>query len=228
MKGNELIEALKRKFRADTNRSLGRQLGITVQAIHNWKNRPSVTTRQIASLVSSARISGGNFLAADSIRPIVEFFPIEKCKSKQRAKYELFTVGDQHPYRNGVRDELSEQRGIYIFFDSRGQAIYVGKARQQDLWKEMNLAFNRDRGKVQKIKRVRHPTRKVEYKTSLEKSRRIADHFVPLHDLAWYFSAYDVADSLINKMEAMLVRSFANDLLNIRMEQFLAKQKKKK
>jgi hypothetical protein len=228
VKGKEVVEALKRKLRAGTDRDLARQLGITVQAIQIWKNRSSVTTRQIASLVNAARVSGGKFLAADSIRPVVEFFPIEKCDSKQAAKYELFPVSDNHPYRRGVRGELSKQHGIYIFFDSRGQAIYAGKARQQNLWSEMKGAFNRDRGKVQKIKRVYHPTSKVEYKTSLEKSRQIADHFVPLHDLAAYFSAYVVADSLINKMEAMLVRSFANDLLNIRMEQFLTKQKKQK
>jgi hypothetical protein len=228
MRGKDVIESLKRKFKVKTDNDLGRKLGITVQAIQNWKNRSSITSRQIAGLVSSARVSGGQFLASDSIRPVVEFFPIEKCESKQGAKYELFSVNDKHPYRKGVRTELIEQRGIYIFFDSRGQAIYAGKARRQNLWKEMTNAFNRDRGKVQKIKRVMHPKRKVGYKTSLEKTRQIIDHFVPLHDLAGYFSAYAVVDSLINKMEAMLVRSFANDLLNIRMEQFLASKKKTK
>ena len=175
MKGGDVIATLKRKFKTTTDDALGKKLGITVQAIHNWKNRSSVTARQIASLVNAAIKSGGLSLAADSIRPIVEFFPIEKCESKQGAKYELFSVSDKHPYRSGVRSELTEQRDIYVFFDSRGQAIYVGKARQQNLWKEMNNAFNRDRGEVQKIKRVHHPTRKVEYKTSEEKSRRIRD-----------------------------------------------------
>jgi hypothetical protein len=226
MKGGEVITTLKRKFKARTDGALGKKLGITGQAIRNWKKRRSVTARQLASLINAAAKSGEQSLAANSIRPVVEFFPIEKCESKQGAKYELFSVTDKHPYRSGVRSELTAHRGIYIFFDSRGQAIYVGKARRQNLWKEMNNAFNRDRGEVQRIKRVHHPRRKVAYKTSEEKSRRIRDDLVPLHHLAAYFSAYDIVDSLINKMEAMLVRSFANDILNIRMERFQAKKKK--
>jgi hypothetical protein len=119
-------------------------------------------------------------------------------------------------------------RTLAVFFDSRGQAIYTGKARRQNLWKEMNLAFNRNRGEIQKIKRVHHPTRKQSYRTSDEKARQIRDSFVPLHELARYFSAYQIADTMINELEAMLVRSFANDLLNQRMERFGQQKKKKK
>ncbi len=124
------------------------------------------------------------------------------------------------PYRIGLKDELSEHHGVYIFFDSRGQAIYTGKARRQTLWKEINLAFNRRRGDVQKMKRVRHPERKQDYRTSDEKARQITEHVVSLHELAAYFSAYRVEDSMIDDLEALLVRSFANDLLNKKMENF--------
>jgi hypothetical protein len=60
---------------------------------------------------------------------------------------------------------------VYVFFDSRGQAIYAGKAKRQTLWKEMTAAFNRARDSVQRIKRVRHPKRRVAYRTSDEKAR---------------------------------------------------------
>jgi len=73
---------------------------------------------------------------------------------------------------------------------------------------------------VQKIKRVTHPQRNQEYRTGKEKARQIVDHVVPLHELAAYFSAHEVTDGMINEVEAMLVRSFANDLLNKRMERF--------
>jgi hypothetical protein len=107
-----------------------------------------------------------------------------------------------------------------FFFDSRGQAIYVGKAEGQDLWKEVNLAFNRERGELQSIKRVRHPNRRQQYRTSDEKARQITDVAVPLHELARYFSTYEVVPGLIGTLEAILVRSFANNLLNKRMERF--------
>jgi len=35
-----------------------------------------------------------------------------------------------------------------------------------------------------------------------------------------YMSAYHVPDGLIGKFEALIVRSFANDLLNVKMENF--------
>ena len=136
----------------------------------------------------------------------------------------MFNVVDgangQHPYRSGLKAELSKYHGVYVFFDSRGQAIYAGKARRQKLWKEINLAFNRDRGEVQKIRRVAHPTRRQAYQTSAARPRQIVEEDVALHELAAYFSAYQVPDAMINAVEAMLVRSFANDLLNIKMEKF--------
>jgi len=231
MKGILVVNDLKKKLRVSTDSGLSKQLGLTVAAIHYWKKRRTVTSRQIAGLVKSARMASATTVEATAIKPLVEFFRIQKCPSRQRAKYELFGTkapdGSTHPYWDGLRKQLERHHGVYIFFDSRGQAIYTGKARKQYLWHEMNLAFNRERGDVQKIKRVRHPENKVEYRPFEEKSRQIQDHIVPLHDLAAYFSAYYVADRMINVLEAMLIRSFANDLLNSRMERFARTKKVK-
>lgn len=232
MKGSTVIAALMKKFKVETNRALANRLGNTVMAIHNWKERKTVTERQLAGLIHTASLAGASSLQKNAIRPLVEFFAIRKCESKQRAKFELFAVsmkdGAKHPYLSGLQKELEGHHGVYVFFDSRGQAIYTGKARLQNLWKEMNAAFNRKRGEVQKIRRVSHPTRKQPYQTSDEKARQIVDRVVPLHELAAYFSAYQVTDGMINELEAMLVRSFANDLLNVRMERFGQQKAKKK
>jgi len=231
MKGSVLIEALKKKFKANTDKELALQLGNSVPGIQVWKNRSTINQRQLAGLIHSASQAGARNLEKNAILPIVEFFHIEKCQSKKGANFELFGVeadnGKKHPYLDGVRAELIKHHGVYVFFDSRGQAIYAGKARLQKLWREMNLAFNRKRGAVQKIKRVVHPTRRQLYRTSDEKARQIVDREVPIHELASYFSAYKVADGMVNRLEAMLVRSFANNLLNIRMERFGGVQKKK-
>ena len=132
-----------------------------------------------------------------------------------------------HPYRSGLKRELEDAKGVYIFFDSRGQAIYVGKAKQ-NLWKEMNFAFNRKRESVQKIKRVKHPETRVQYKTSYEKTRQIFESAVPLHEIAYYFSAYAVEIGMIDELESLLIRSFANDLLNVQMGRFEQQRKKKR
>lgn len=215
MKGAALIASLKKKFRVSTDAAVAKHLGISIPAIQLWKNRKTVTPRQIASLVHKASFQ------SNIIRPIIEFFPIKKVATKRGASLEVFSITDEmgmpHPYRDGLRNELLQHHGVYVFFDSRGQVIYVGKARRQKLWKELNLAFNRNRGEVQSILRVSHPETRRQFSS---KPRQIVSQAVPLHELAAYFSAYNVPDAMINDLESMLVRSFANDLLNIRMEKF--------
>lgn len=224
MTGQEIIDAIKKKFDLKTDRDIAKNLGITTQAIQNWKKRKTVTARQIAGLINYARKESISDFQNHAIIPIVEFFPIEKCLSTHEKKYELFSSkdlkGKKHPYLFGLQEELKEHHGIYVFFDSRGQAIYVGKARKQKLWHELKSAFNRERGSVQRILRVRHPSRRQDYKTSEEMTRQIKDAEIPLYELAYYFSAYKIIDGMIEDVESLLVRSFANDLLNKRMEKF--------
>jgi lambda repressor-like predicted transcriptional regulator len=224
LSGGNVISTLRSFLKATSLRDLSRKLGVSGQAIQNWKNRSYVTARQVAGIVKNASVSAESRFQASAIRPLVEFFPLARTPSKQGAKFELFSTssqrGNDHLYLSGLRDELRHHHGIYIFFDSRGQAIYAGKARKLSLWKEITNAFNRERGGVQKMKSVRHPKIQQRYKTSDEKARQIRDREVSLHEIAAYFSAYQVTDSMIDDLEALLVRSFANDLLNKRMEQF--------
>ena len=224
LNGTDVVEALRRYLGAQTLSALADKLGVTGQAIQDWKNRPYLTARQVAGLVRNSVSKNTQKQQTTAMRPLVEFFPISKTGSRQGAKFEVFsckaTKTTAHPYLSGLRAELEQHHGVYLFFDSRGQAIYAGKARKQGIWQEMHSAFNRDRDSVQSIKRVRHPSRKQPYRTTNEKARQITEISVPLHDLASYFSAYHVTDGMIDDVEALLVRSFANNLLNIRMERF--------
>jgi hypothetical protein len=224
MRGKDAIRALKKKLRVTTDQALANWLGMTQPSIHNWRAYKNVTPRQFVGLVFRAAKAARRQALTRTLRPIVEFFPISKCKSNRGGQWEVFasriSSGSSNPYCVGLKNELAKAHGVYIFFDSRGRAIYAGKAKLQNLWKEMNLAFNRDRGDVQTVKRVSHPRNRVQYKTSDEKSRQIRNSEVPLHELAHYLSAYEVTGEMVNQLEALLVRSFANDLLNIKMERF--------
>jgi DNA-binding transcriptional regulator YiaG len=218
---DRVIEAIRRKFGVDSDHRLAALIGITAPALHYWR-RGSITPKRIANAVSSARRAGAREAEVGAIRPIVEFFPLDAVHSKRRANMDLFSTSSArktHTYRVGLQNELKEHHGVYIFFDSRGRALYVGKAKQQSLWKEMTSAFNRSR-QVQRVKRVEHPGRNVQYRTSNEMSRPIRPKRLPLCELAQYFSAYQVSDAFIGELESLLVRSFANDLLNVRMERF--------
>lgn len=221
MDGASVIRYLKKKLSLGTDKQLADKLGISPAGLQGWKRQDDVTALQVAGLVSAGvretEIRTKQEVEANAVKPIVEFFPLNKCQSRGGTKYELFDSNDGHLYLQGLRKELAAHHGVYVFSDSRGHAIYVGKARDQPLWNEMNAAFNRQRD-VQKIMRVAHPERNQAFKTSDEKKRQIRETTVKLHDIAMYFSAYQVADGMINSLEAMLVRCFANDLLNVRME----------
>jgi hypothetical protein len=218
--GEELVTALKAKYEIKTDAALAKHLGLTPAALSVWRRWKVVTPKQILNVLARAERAAQRELHHHAIRPVVEFFKLEKVPSKQGAKFEIFDASPSHPYLRGLFEELRAHHGVYVFFDSRGHAIYAGKARKQKLWKEINLAFNRDRKAVQAVKRVNHPSRKQPYKTNDEKQRQIYLRAVPLHEMAAYISAYSVVDEMVDSVEAMLVRSFANDLLNVRMEKF--------
>lgn len=157
------------------------------------------------------------------IRPIVEFLPLFGEESERGAGCVLFHPrrddDEPHAYLAGVKEALDAAHGVYLFYDSRGKAIYAGRAIQQSLWKEMNLAYNRDRGDSQQTWRVHHPmTRPRPYDP--EQVRSVVREEVPLHEIACYASAFAVDEPLIAEIEALLVRAFANDLLNTRIEKF--------
>lgn len=227
MNGAEFIAGVRQRLIdsgvSGTGNQIAEYLGVSVQSVQNWKNSPDITVQQMLSLLRRVEERARKGVVHRAIRPIVEFFQIAPVRSKQDAKWEIFSSldanGFEHPHLMGLLDELKKHHGIYLFHDSRGRGLYAGKAQRQNLWKEINLAYNRDR-EVQKIRRVDHPTRKQEYRSSDEIRRQIRSRKVPLSDLAFYVSAYEVEDGMIDDLEAFLIRSFPNDLLNVRMENF--------
>lgn len=221
MKAIELIEALAKKLATNSQAELASVLGISVQTLINWKNRDEdLSALQVASALAKSRTAAVQRAQIETIQPVVEFYRIDKCLTKREASWQVFDSSrDASVYAQGLKGELDTSFGLYIFYDSRGHALYVGKAREQTIWKEMNLAFNRKRD-VQNIALVHHPERNQEFKPGYEKLRQPKDTQLELFDLAFYFSAYHVDDGMVNDLEALLVRGFANDLLNVRMETF--------
>jgi hypothetical protein len=203
-----------------TDSALASELGVTQPALKYY--RRDLTNRQVVNLVTRYARKARSGLADEAIVPIVEYFPLRPVDVGR--SWKIFSpesdAGIENPYLVGLRDQLDSAHGIYVFHDSSGRSVYAGKAKRQTIWKEMNLAFNRDRGEVQSIYRVSHPTSRVYYRGPDEMARRITRQEVALHDLAHYVTAYQVSDELIDTLEALIVRSFANDLLNIRMENF--------
>lgn len=221
----DLLNELKKQLGVETDRSLSVALGVTQQTFVNWKNlRGAMTARQVAEVLKKARDQAMAEAHSKAFRPIIEFFPVDRRRIKK--SYAVFdTAPGSGKMRSGLCAELQAVNGLYVFYDSRGRALYVGQATKQSIWKEMHSAFNRARP-AQKISAVKHPKNNVEYRPASEKLRQPVDTPRKLHELATYFSAYEVAAPLIDDFEALLIRAFPNDLLNFKMEK-IGKRKKK-
>lgn len=227
MQGEALINQLRRRFEAQSGGSLtdvglANRLGLTTARLAQLKAAPALSALQVARLLAGVDAAATARASREMLRTLVEFYPIDAVVSARGTGDELFSVKLDdvvQPYRRGLRDELEASKGIYLFYDSRGRALYAGKAKDQSLWREMNLAYNRDRGQVQSLARVNHPERSP-FRRTREKGRQILTCHVPLSDLASYFSAYAVQRDMIDDMEALLIRAFPNDLLNIKREHF--------
>ena len=223
MQGTDLIEALKTALHKNTNRELAPYLGITEARISQlYQQRKNLSARQIVSLIRHthevAQREAREQAFQTAISPLVEFYPIDLTLSRRAANWELFDANSS-TYAAGLRDSLEEHHGIYVFFDSRGKSIYVGKAKRQTLWAEMKSSLNRDRKNLQQMMSVSHPTRNQQFIPACSQRRRIVACDVYLADIATYFSAYSVADEFIDIAESLLIRCFPNNLLNKRMEQ---------
>jgi hypothetical protein len=90
--GEKIVEALRKKLRSPSLTSLAVALGITNQAIQDWKNRKVVTSRQIAGLVDKARTTSRLKAEGASVWPLVEFFQIKKAPTSKRANFEIFSI----------------------------------------------------------------------------------------------------------------------------------------
>jgi len=221
MDAEDLIEAIKKKTGLNTISQVADYLGMTQPNLTHWQQRSApLTPLMVANAIKGAAKASKNETHRTTIKPIVEFFPLTKKVSRGGMKFELFPAGKKdNPMLDGLREALSNSHGIYVFYDSRGQAIYAGKAKKKDLWSEMKSAFNRPRD-TQSVYRVSHPERRQEFKPAYEKSRQPKPTNLRLFDLAAYFSAFEIAEGMIDNLEALIVRAFANDLLNVRMETF--------
>jgi len=223
MSSAELLRHLKRKMGAVSDTDLAKLLGIQPGALAHWrKETTSLTPLQVAGALSKAYKAAQTQVHSHAIRPIVEFFPINQVAvgrlKKQLAVFPTTQASGKH-YAGLHEELLNAKSGLYIFYDTRGRALYAGQTKKQNIWKEMNLAFNRDRS-AQVMTLVRHPKNDVEFKPAHRQVRQPVDQILKLHDLAAYFSAYAVIPEMVDDLEALLVRAFPNDLLNFKMEKF--------
>jgi hypothetical protein len=208
MKGAEFIDAIKAQYELESDAELAEELGYTQGRISQIRSRNVSmrtivnVTSKIATAVLKERI--------DSIRPIVEFFPIGEDAKSERSFLDL-SQSDQ----KALQVLLKKTPGIYSFYNSELEIVYIGKTKG-DLWMEMCSSFNRSMGNYKRF-HVAHP--RDRYSSRLDGlSRDIVNKKIYLRDTATYFSAYAISAELVDIFETLLIRIVPNDILNVRIE----------
>ncbi|MBV7460485.1 MULTISPECIES: hypothetical protein [unclassified Acidovorax] len=219
----DLFRHLEKKLQSQTDVELAQALGMRKIQMQAWRSEgKELSALQVANIVSKATEHTKQHIHRTAIRAIVEFFPITPTPTKTGGnQLRVFdAAADKGRYSTELQKVLNATKaGIYIFYDTRGRALYAGQTKKQNIWKEMNLAFNRDRS-TQVMTLVKHPINNVEFKPAHQYVRQPHDRMLRLHDLAAYFSAYEIIPEMVDDIEALLVRAFPNDLLNFKMERF--------
>ena len=229
MKADDLINALHKELKTSTQSELAEELGISEGALSQWKSSSAgagFTAHRVASALVKSRSVAIEKNLKGMIKPIVEFYPIDISDSARGSKKEVIRTRDgSTPYAKELKNALKKSCGIYIFYDAYGQALYLGKAEKQDIWTEMKEAYNYRTCAERTISLVDHPKDNLKFQPSHEQPLPIKKTLFKLYDLAYYFSAYDINKGAITELEAFLIRCFANNLMNDRMEKTFAHKK---
>lgn len=214
MKKIEVLKSIAKRLEYENVSQMQKAFGHT--NLYSLAQEPA-TPDWIGTIAEYVYAVGESSAREFAIRTIVEFYPID---AEHAAAKKLLDAdqrsGPANKYHHGLRDELeSAESGVYVFFDSMGRAVYVGRTTDQNLWKRMSQSFKRE--VVSQLYRVKHPTNNVAYKSNEKKPRKLRPHKVTVYDVARYFSAYYVHQDLVGAAEALLIRAAANNIQNTQM-----------
>ena len=180
-----LLEALEDEYGRVTQGELAKALGVTQSTISNWKNGAEPSKRNLKKLIEHFR----DHHARTLIKPLVEFLPIEPVQDTNEWKFS----SDASVVKK-LRESLDGRMGIYVFYDSSGTALYLGKT-ESSLYAEA-----KQRLKAQ-------PNRPV-YKP-------VKGHMQHMGAMARYLSAYEVSlAAAVKNVESFMLRAFPNELRN--------------
>lgn len=212
MTGEEFCRILRDNLDARNDSDLAQKLGITPAYVSQTKAQDQVSAAKVKKFLDRLLNSKIGMLVNSAVHPIVEFFPIQYCLSKRESKWLLFDY-IQH---SDLKSELEKNRGIYSFYNSEGEIVYIGKTERQNLLAEMTSALNLSRSSY-KIYGVAHPYGKFK-KNDFDKIRQIKKTPKTLADTCYYFSAYSTYGDLTAVLESLIIRIVPNDIVNVKME----------
>ena len=180
-----LLEALQEEYGSVTQKQIAKALGVTQGTISNWSSGAQPSKNNLIKLIDFFR----QHHAATLVKPIFEFQAINPVPTGDSWKF-----SSDATVTKALKASLDGRAGLYIYYDSAGRAIYLGKT-ESSLFAEAK----------QRLKAV--PNRSIFVPTKAQASQ--------IGQLAHFLSAYEVAiPAAIKNLESFMLRAFANDLLN--------------
>ncbi len=187
-----LDNIVREKFKKNSSREVASVLGIAKNSRDTYKSTNSAKEVTVKKAIIRAMEKYEEQMIASSLKPLCEYHKITLDKTSKG-----FSIRQSNSNKS-FRTKVENRNGIYIYFDSRCRAFYVGKAQKTELFTEIE---NRTKKKIT----VR--ASKVGPKSLLQ------------GEVLSFISAYEVTPpSLIPKLEAILIRVFKNDLTNHKVE----------
>ncbi|WP_172202807.1 helix-turn-helix domain-containing protein [Niveibacterium sp. COAC-50] len=180
-----LLEALQDEYGTVTQQQIAKALGVTQATISNWSSGGQPSKTNLKKLIDLFR----EHHAATLVKPIFEFQAIDPTPSGDSWRFsaDAKLVAE-------LKAKLENRPGLYLYYDSAGHAIYLGKT-ESSLYTEAK----------QRLKAV--PNRAIFVPTKAQASQ--------MGQLARFLSAYEVTiPAAIKNIESFMLRAFANDLLN--------------
>ncbi|MBK9441385.1 MAG: helix-turn-helix domain-containing protein [Comamonadaceae bacterium] len=182
---NALLDALQEEYGAVTQQQIAKALEVTQGTISNWATGGQPSKANLKKLIDFFR----QHHAATLVKPIFEFQAIDPVPSGDSWKFSSDTN-----VVTALKASLENVPGLYLYYDSAGHAIYLGKT-EASLYAEAK----------QRLKAV--PNRSIFVPTKAKASQ--------MGQLARFLSAYEVTiPAAIKNLESFMIRAFANDLLN--------------
>lgn len=180
-----LLEALEEEYGSVTQAKLANALKVTQPTISNWKNGGEPSKANLKKLIEFFRAHH----AATLIKPLLEFQPIQPVKSGNEWRFSTEQGVIDH-----IKEETEKRHGLYLFYDSSGHAIYLGKT-EASLYGEAK----------QRLKATPNRGTYIPIKTTKPQMGQVAR----------YLSAYEVTNvAAVKNLESFMLRAFANDLRN--------------
>lgn len=180
-----LLEALREEYGTITQAQIANAMGVNQTTISLWSKGGEPSKANLKKLIELFR----KHHATTLVRPVLEFYAIHPAQNGKS-----WDFSPEQEVINSLKSKLELRAGIYVFYDSSGKAIYLGKT-ETSLYNEAK----------QRLKAV--PNRAIYLPTTTKVG-------VMAHR-ARFISAYEVAiPAAIKNLETFMLRAFANNLLN--------------